>query len=71
MDESNSNQILKYTQEVKKNSLDSNHTIKEEDITYKRPGTGISPIFWDDILGKKIRVDLPKDHLLKWSDLES
>lgn len=49
--------------------LKSNHLIRERDITYKRPGTGISPLFWDDVVGKKIKKDLPKDYLLKWSDL--
>ncbi len=54
---------------VLKNSLNSNHTIKEEDITYKRPGTGISPIHWEEVIGKRTKMKLESDYLLKWSDL--
>lgn len=54
---------------VTKYNLKVNHILKEEDITYKRPGTGISPIYWDEIIGKQLRVNVSEDHLLKWSDL--
>ena len=54
---------------VTNHKMQSNHIIREEDITYKRPGTGISPIFWDEIIGKKIKRNLPGDYLLKWSDI--
>lgn len=45
--------------------------LSEKNITYKRPGTGISPIHWDDIIGKSVTKDLDDDHILQWSDLES
>ena len=54
---------------VTKYNLKVNHILKEEDITDKRPGTGISPIYWDEIIGKQLRVNVSEDHLLKWSDL--
>jgi N-acetylneuraminate synthase len=38
-------------------------------LTYKRPGTGISPIHWDDVLGRTVSQDLDEDHLLLWKDL--
>jgi sialic acid synthase SpsE len=38
-------------------------------ITYKRPGTGISPLHWDDVIGRKVKIDLKEDHILKWVDL--
>jgi len=45
-------------------------TILTEDmITYKRPGTGISPLYWDSVLDKKVLRDLDSDHVLLWSDL--
>lgn len=40
-------------------------------ITYKRPGTGISPLHWDEVIGKRVTRDLEEDHILMWSDLES
>lgn len=35
-------------------------------LVSKRPGTGISPMEWDDILGKKSNYDFKKDDLIKW-----
>ena len=43
--------------------------VTEADITYKRPGTGISPLHWDTVIGMKARTDLPDDHILRWADL--
>ena len=44
--------------------------IGHEDITYKRPCSGISTADWDEVLGKLAKKDLPADHILQWSDLE-
>ena len=55
---------------VLKSKLNANQIIKEEDLTYKRPGTGISPIFWDEVIGKKVRYDLKEDYILEWRDLK-
>jgi sialic acid synthase SpsE len=41
----------------------------ESDITYKRPGTGISPLSWDVVIGRVTRRDLAADDVLQWSDL--
>ena len=35
-------------------------------ITVKRPGTGISPMEWDSIIGKKSNYDFDKDELIRW-----
>jgi sialic acid synthase SpsE len=40
-----------------------------EMITYKRPGTGVSPIHWDEVMGKKAIRTLAADHVLQWADL--
>lgn len=39
------------------------------DLTYKRPGTGVSPIHWDDVLGRCTATSLQGDHVLQWQDL--
>lgn len=44
-------------------------TITEADITYKRPGHGISPLQWDTVLGRKVSRALEADHILQWSDI--
>jgi N-acetylneuraminate synthase len=38
-------------------------------LTYKRPGTGVSPVYWDSVVGRKASRDLEKDHVLQWEDL--
>ncbi len=49
--------------------LEENDTIDEKDIIYKRPGTGISPYHWDEVIGKKVKKNLKEDHILMWEDL--
>ncbi|EMN13024.1 N-acetylneuraminate synthase family protein [Leptospira borgpetersenii] len=50
-------------------NLSKGSKIKEQDITFKRPAHGISPIFWDDVIGRVINRDLLEDHILNWEDL--
>ena len=37
----------------------------KENITCKRPGTGISPMEWDNIIGKKAKRDFKEDELIE------
>jgi N,N'-diacetyllegionaminate synthase len=37
----------------------------EHNVTAKRPGTGLSPLLWDEILGKKASRDFAADELLE------
>jgi len=39
------------------------------DITCKRPAHGVSPLHWDEILGRRVASDLEQDHVLLWRDL--
>ena len=50
-------------------NLKSGHKITREDLVAKRPGTGISPMSWDDVIGKSVIRDLLEDHILTWDDL--
>ncbi len=36
------------------------------DLTWKRPAHGISPKFIDDVIGRKIKEDVPADSILQW-----
>lgn len=38
-------------------------------LTYKRPGTGVSPVYWDEVVGRKTARRLERDHVLQWDDL--
>lgn len=49
--------------------IPAGHILKEDDITYKRPGSGISPLFWDEVIGRKVSIALETDHVLQWHDL--
>lgn len=43
--------------------LRSGHVIAESDITYKRPGTGISVKDWDQLIGSKLALDVNSDEV--------
>jgi len=49
--------------------LPEGHVLTEDDITYKRPGTGVSPLHWDDVVGARLYRPLDADHVLQWQDL--
>ena len=44
-------------------------TITRSMLTYKRPGTGISPRFFDMVVGRVARVDIPEDTTITWEML--
>lgn len=44
--------------------------LDESMLTYKRPGTGISPLHWDEVMGRKLAKSLEEDHVIQWSDLK-
>ena len=52
-------------EDLKKGSL-----ISASNIIMKRPGNGISPMKYDEIIGKKTIHNLSKDQMLSFSDLE-
>lgn len=35
-----------------------------ENITVKRPGSGLSPMLWDEVIGRQAARDFPYDHLI-------
>ena len=41
----------------------------ESDLTFKRPGTGVSPLHWDEVIGRRVAQPLEADHVLQWHDL--
>ena len=52
------------TMNISKNSI-----ISKEMLTVKRPGTGISPKFFDNLIGKKTIKDISEDQVLQWEDI--
>lgn len=50
-------------------NLVKNSVLKEEDLIALRPGDGISPMKWEDVIGRKINRDLAKFDKLLLTDL--
>ncbi len=49
--------------------LPAGHSLKKEDLLMKRPGNGISPMRYEEVVGRTIRRPLSADHQLHWKDL--
>jgi N-acetylneuraminate synthase len=50
-------------------NIEPGEMFTEQNLTTKRPGHGISPLHWDEIVGKKAGTKIEEDRLLKWSDI--
>jgi len=55
---------------VSKRNIKKGEILKRGDFTFKRPGTGISPMEIDKVIGKKLLTNLQNDQILNWEDLE-
>lgn len=49
-------------------NVDADILLTEDMLTYKRPGSGISPMYWDQVIGMRTALSLTSDHVLKWDD---
>ena len=50
---------------VAKKTIKKNEIFTEENLCTKRPGTGISPMLWDKLIGKRSKKDFSKDDLIE------
>lgn len=55
---------------IAKNNIPKNSIIKESDLTYKRPGTGISPNKIEEIIGKKTKIEIKADDIIEYEMLQ-
>lgn len=53
---------------VANGDIKSGTVITENMLIAKRPAHGISPVHWDDIVGKTATADILDDDLIRWSD---
>ena len=61
------NKIVARKSIVAKRNIKKGEIFTIDIITTKRPGNGISPMHWYDILGKKAEKDFEEDQLIKYS----
>jgi N-acetylneuraminate synthase len=52
-------------------NIKSGDVLTEDNLVAKRPGHGISPIHWDDLVGRKVVADIEEDQLISWTDLQA
>lgn len=58
------NKLLMQKSLVARRSIASGEAIQAEDLTSKRPGSGISPRRFDEVIGKRAAKDIPKNGIL-------
>lgn len=51
---------------VASRSISAGEIIRKDDITLKRPGTGLAPKFFDEIVGRRTKKDIYEDELITW-----
>lgn len=49
--------------------IQAGQVITEEDIDYKRPGTGIPPKYYEFLLGKTAKRDISYDEIINYADI--
>jgi N-acetylneuraminate synthase len=55
---------------VAKRNIRAGQTISSDDLTCKRPGHGLSPSWFDRVIGRRAVVDIPRDRILTLSSLD-
>ena len=51
--------------------IKENEIFAEKNLTIKRPGTGISPMYWDELLGSKASRDYHPDEIIDFPEATS
>ena len=55
---------------VTSRALKEGEELSEDCLTTKRPGGGLSPLEWDNVIGRVVNTDLPGDHQISFEELE-
>lgn len=53
-----------------KSNFKRNKKLNKNDFCYLRPGIGVSPLLIDKIIGKKLKISVKKNQLLKFEDFD-
>ncbi len=49
--------------------LPAGHVLTESDLAVKCPGTGVSPVHWDDVLGSRLCASVSYEQQVSWDSL--
>lgn len=49
----------------------SGETITDSHLTCKRPAFGVSPLFWDSVVGKRASRNIVADEIVHWRDIDA
>lgn len=65
------NIAIKYARRsvVAEKDIPKGKKVSFEDVTTKRPGTGINPKFINKVIGKKAKRNIKEDEIINWKDL--
>ena len=55
---------------VASKDLKNGHKIEIKDLAYKKPGDGLAPEFYKELIGKILKKDIIKDDIIKFEELE-
>lgn len=69
-DSERKNKIVARKSIVAKRDIKKGEVFTVDNITTKRPGNGISPMYWYEVLGKKAEQDFLEDQLIKMSGVD-
>lgn len=56
---------------VAKRSIKKGEVLTDDMLTCKRPASGISPIHWDNVIGRKAATDMNEDAIIEWQMLQA
>ncbi len=63
------NKVIARKSIVAASNIKKDDIFDENNITVKRPGNGISPMKWDNVIGRKANRNFNQDELINWEDL--
>ncbi len=55
---------------IAKTTIKTGDTFTEDNITTKRPGNGLNPMCWFELIGKKAKHDYEEDYLIEKDELD-
>lgn len=50
--------------------MSSGEVLTYSDLDFKRPGTGVEPHRFDELIGKVLTKSIPADHILSIQDIQ-